>query len=524
MTALGTKPEEARPAVLSASALSKTFGTRTVLNTVSLSVLPEEVHGLLGQNGSGKSTLIKILAGYHHPDQPGGRSEQPALRVRGQHVRLPLTMREADRLGLAFVHQDLGNVLSGTVLENLRIGRFQAGFGWRIRWREERARARRALSAFGLDLSPDRLVSTLGVIERAMLAILRGLERLPPEGNGLLVLDEPTAYLPRDGVERVFAAIRSVASNGHGVLFVTHRLEEAAAITDRVSVLRDGEIVLETATVGTDERELVRSILGFELTEFYPSRIEREGTPVLATHRLGGERLRDLDLTLHRGEIVGLTGLVGAGYEEVPHLIFGAKRGRGEVELYGRTLSQHDLVPRRAIAQGIAFLPADRRHHGAILAASVSENLTLPTIKRYFRVGFLRRRREQVRVSALLHEFNVQPLWPRAQLGILSGGNQQKALLSKWFEVRPKVLMLHEPTQGVDVGAKQAIFRIVRDAAAEDGVAVVLASAEYEDLANLCHRVIVFRNGRAAAELQGSALTHERIVEQCMLKGSEEAS
>jgi ribose transport system ATP-binding protein len=505
-------------AVVAAHGISKTFGARKVLSNVSLSVLPQEVHALLGQNGSGKSTLIKILAGYHRPDPAMGQAQPPHLLVRGDEVKLPLTTRQADQLGLAFVHQDLANVLSATVLENLRIGRFEVGRGWRIRWRDERTRARQTLEMFGLGVSPDRLVSSLSVIERAMLAILRGFARLPEDRSGMLVLDEPTAYLPRDGVEQVFSAIRSVAQAGHGVLFVTHRLEEAVAITDRISVLRDGQVVLETNSGATNERALVRAILGSDLADFYPERAERTGAEVVSVRRLGGARLTNLDLSFNRGEIVGLTGLIGAGYEEVPYLIFGASRGTGEITVGGRVLPQHTVSPRAAIREGIAFLPADRRQHGAVAKASVSENATLPTIGKYYDQGLLRRRREERRVAELLDDFKVQPRLPRAPLGILSGGNQQKTLLGKWFEAKPKLLMLHEPTQGVDVGAKQAIFRILRDAAANDGIAVVLASAEYEDLANLCHRVVVFRNGRAAAVLEGAALTHERVVQQCMVR------
>jgi ribose transport system ATP-binding protein len=473
-------------------------------------VLPGEIHGLLGQNGSGKSTFIKILAGYHAPDH-GAK-----LAIGGKPVSLPLDPGTPHLLGLSFVHQDLGLVPEMTVLENLRVGSYETGFGWRIRWRRERERVRVALRQFGLEqISPDAEIGTLRDVERAMVAIVRALEQLKGLTRGVLVLDEPTAYLPRDGVERLFEAVRTVAAAGFGVLFVTHRLEEVRVLTDRVTILRDGAHVDTAATASLSERDVIERILGRALGELYPSAHQMRGEIALAARNISGTVVRSFSIELHRGEIVGLTGLLGMGQEQVPHLLFGSERARtGEVVLGKRELDLRQMSPRRAITAGIALMPANRLREGAAQAATVTENVTLPTLRSYFRLGFLRHRRERRAVIAQLHEFQVVPPDPTRVFAKLSGGNQQKALLAKWFATRPQVFLLHEPTQGVDIGAKKQIFGQIRDLA-EGGGAVVLASVEYEDLAHLCDRVLVFRDGEIVAELRGTDLSTERIVEQC---------
>ena len=502
--------EHIRQPVLSARGFSKTFSGKTVLRGLDLDVYPGEIHGLLGQNGSGKSTFIKILSGYHSPD------DGASLAIAGRPVSLPLDPREPHLLGLSFVHQDLGLVPEMTVLENLRVGSYETGFGWRIRWRRERQYVRDALQQFGLGhISPQAEVRTLREVERAMVAIVRALERLKGMSQGVLVLDEPTAYLPRDGVERLFAAVRSVAASGFGVLFVTHRLEEVRAHTDRVTILRDGVRVESAATAGLSERELIERILGRALGELYPTPHQMQGEVALSAAGVGGSLVRSFSLRLHRGEIVGLTGLLGMGQEQVPHLLFGSQRARtGELELGGRRYDLRRMSPRRAIDAGIALLPANRLREGAAQAASVTENVTLPTVEAYFSNGVLHHRRERRAVAERLREFQVVPPEPGRVFAKLSGGNQQKALLAKWFQTDPRLLLLDEPTQGVDVGARQQIYELIRTAARERGVHVVCASSDYEQLASLCDRVIVFGRGRVWRQLVGSGVTKDRIIEQ----------
>jgi ribose transport system ATP-binding protein len=501
MEEAGTAP------VLSATNISKTFAGRTVLRSLHLDILPGEVHGLVGQNGSGKSTFIKILAGFHAPD-PEGR-----LVVSGREVPLPLLPAQPRGLGISFVHQDLGLAGSMTVLDNLRVGRYERHFGWRISWAKERQRVGEALASFGLTFPPDALVSSLSEVEVAMVAIVRALEELKTVERGLLVLDEPTAYLPRDGVDRLFEGVRRVASLGFGVLFVSHRLDEIRALTDRVTVLRDGECVLSTETATMTEDRLIETILGRRAGNLYPAAHAARRSACLEVTDLEGDNVTGVSFDVGAGETVGLTGLLGMGFEQVPYLLFGANRGAsGTLMVNGVPTAIQSMTPRKAIESGLALVPANRQRYGGVAGATVTENTTLPTVGAFFKRGLLRHGDERDTVQELLDAYDVRPREPGRPFGTLSGGNQQKVIVAKWFRVRPSVLLLHEPTQGVDVGARIQIFERIKGAA-EDGKAVLIASSEYADLANLCDRVYVFRDKRIVAEISRPNLSEERIVE-----------
>jgi ribose transport system ATP-binding protein len=496
--------------VLVAERFSKSFGGTAALRGVDLAVDPGEIHGLVGRNGSGKSTLIKLLAGYHAPDSPDAR-----LTLRDRPVPLPVDPAKTRELGLHFIHQDLGLVPTLSVMENMRVRHYGAGLlGW-ISWRRERAAVRAALREFGLDASPDTQVSSLSSVERALLAIARALTELRGDGrSGVLVLDEPTAYLSRDAVERLFQAIQSVARRGTAVIFVSHRLDEITRLTDRVSVLRDGTLIGTVDTARTAEADLIEMILGRSLDDLYPDHHAAEAETWMSVERLSGRVVTDVALDLRQGEILGLTGLVGMGHEEVPYLLVGASRpSLGVLRTGDRVLQVERLTPRAARGLGMALLPGDRQNGSGVGALTVGDNVSLPVLSTYFRRGVLRHRRRDASVTGLLETYGVRPARPEMRLDELSGGNQQKALLAKWLQCAPALLLLDEPTQGVDVGAKKDIFAHI-SAVAEAGTAVVISSSEYEDLARLCDRVAVFRKGRVAAVLRGADLTEERIVEQ----------
>jgi ribose transport system ATP-binding protein len=503
----GTESRSSAP-LLSIEGLTKSFGGTGALAGVSLDVRAGEVHGLVGQNGSGKSTLIKILSGYHAPDDG-------SVRVKGKPVKVPLTLREQRRHGIEFVHQDLGLVPTMPIVENLRVGRYGTAALGRIRWREERRRARELMRGFQLDTDPRLPVERLSQSERAIVAIMRALHGLERhEGFGVLVLDEPTAALPANEVHRLFDAVRRVRDAGSAVLIVTHNLDEVFEITDRVSVLRDGRLVADRPTAELDETELIGLIVGRELKMLYPASVASASDTALEVRELRGRVADGVSFSVRRGEVLALTGLVGAGHDEVPYLVYGASRAvGGTIGLDGATLTEPN--PNRSKAAGLVLLPADRQGQGAVLTATVKENVTLPTLGSFRgRFRWLQHRRERTVVNALLDQFEVQPPDPDRQMLTLSGGNQQKALLARCLSMRPRVLLLHEPTRGVDVGARRGIFEILRDAAA-DGAAVVYSSIEYEDLANVCDRVLVFRRGRVVAQLEGGALTKEAIVANC---------
>jgi ribose transport system ATP-binding protein len=471
--------------------VSKTFiGTRA-LRDLSISIRPGTIHALVGQNGSGKSTLIKILAGYYAPDSG-------TLTVSGQVRKLPLTPQAAAELGLRFVHQNLGLIASTTVMEAIRAGVWQPLRP--IHWRREDRTVKALLAELGADISPRDIIGLLTPSQRSVVAIVRALQDIQGT-ESVLVLDEPTASLNRVDAARLFTALRTLRDAGHSILFVSHRLDEVLAVCDHVTVIRDGHDVLDTEVAGLDEETLVRAIIGRDVDNLYPGRPTPHEEIALEFNGLSGEVIRDLSLTVHRREIVGITGLAGMGQDELPYLIFGAR-------------------PRRSVAAGMALVPADREAAGSVRVASVSENLTIGVIRRFFRAGFLRKQAEKSHVDALLQDFDVYP--PRADFafGALSGGNQQKALLAKWLQTTPSVVLLHEPTQGVDVGSRKQIFHIIRSTA-DRGAAIAIFSAEYADLAHICNRVIVLRDGAVSAELGGADMDEAQILQACMKGGSQ---
>lgn len=509
--------------VLELHGLSKTFGATRALADVDFDVRVGEVHGLVGRNGSGKSTLIKVLSGYHVPD-PGGR-----LIIGGDPVSLPVTGRAAADHGLVFVHQDLGLVGAYSVLENIRLNSWESSGFQRIHWKAERASVQEELARFGLLVDADSPVDSLTQVDRAIVAIVRAMHHLGVTGAGdtdssgkVLVLDEPTAYLPTDSVDRLFDAVRTVAATGAGVVFVSHRTDEVLSITDRITILRDGRLVDTVVTDETDEDSLVALILGRTLDSFYPDPVQTTpGERVLTVEGLTGGLIQDLDLEVDRGEIIGITGLMGAGHDEIPYYIFGARdAASGHINVNGYDLPIAKSTPTDAIAAGVALLPADRLNLSGSASASVEDNVALPVFKDYFFRGRLQLSAVRDRVGDLLTTFDVRPAMPSLEFSSLSGGNQQKALLAKWLQMEPSLLLLHEPTQGVDVGSKADIFSRITEAA-EAGTAVLIASAEHEDLANLCTRVLVFDNGHVVGELSGSDLSEERILELCYRGGRE---
>jgi ribose transport system ATP-binding protein len=411
------------------------------------------------------------------------------------------------------VQQDLALIPQATVLENLRLGSLRANRLGAVTWRDERRAASAALETLGVDLDIDAPIDRLSATERALVAVARAISEIwAHRGRGLLVLDEPTAYLPRDGVEALCGAVRQLTAQGTAALFVSHRLDEVLALTDQISVLRDGALVAELETRHTSEDELVGAILGRDLGQLYPERIEVGEDVVASVTGLRGRTVHGVDIEVRAGEIVGLTGITGMGHDEVPYLLFGGLPAQGSLALNGDTLDLSRLTPRRATARGIALLPADRARQSGVAEFSVRENVSLPVLPSLYN-GFLSRRSERQLVRGLLDRFDVRPTHAdRLRLGQLSGGNQQKALLAKWVQTRPRLLLLHEPTQGVDISARSDVFATLQQLAAS-GVAVLISSAEHEDLAHVCHRVHVFRHGSIVSTLGGAALTEHGLVE-----------
>jgi ribose transport system ATP-binding protein len=497
----------------------KTFGETHALKGVSLDVRGGEIHGLIGHNGSGKSTLVKLLSGVHE-------SDRGTILLGGEPLRRGASRHEPGKPGMAFVHQDLAVVPGESILDNVRVGRYRRRWpGGPVDWPGERAHTRAALERFGLECDVDAPLASLRESERALLAIARAADQLAQSSEGVLVLDEPTVFLDRVSVERLFGAMRIARDMGRGVLFVSHKLEEVLAICDRVSILREGELIASRATAGLSQDELIELMLGRSAASIVPSRGRdvQETRALLRVSGLTGGGIQDLSFSVHPHEVVGLTGLVGAGFEDIPYLLYGSMPSvAGEASLGDREIDLPSLSPRRAIKEGIVLVPADRAGAGVFGQARVRENVTLPVLDAFFRLGAFQHRAERARARELVSEYGVLPQdSAESPIGSLSGGNQQKAALGKWLQTRPRVALLHEPTQGVDLGARADIFALLRKLA-DDGCAVVAISQDEDVLAQICDRVIVFHSGRVAAELSREWVDAETIAGACYQAASAE--
>lgn len=494
------------PVALSVRGLSKSFEGQRALSDFELEVRAGEVHALLGENGSGKSTFVKCLSGYHQPERGA------AIAVGGEELPVPYRPEQASSHGLAFVHQDLGLIPTLTVAENLLLGQDPpTAFGWRRKKRRELKIARDQLAALEHpDIDPRKFVGELSVAEQTIVALARCL--YGAEHGRLMVLDEPTASLAHGEVDRLFEAIRRVAAGGHGVIYISHKLDEVMAIADTATVIRNGRKVATRPVAGLGRDELVELIVGRPLEAFYPDASDTSESEVaLAVSGLCGSRVEDASFSLRRGEIVGVAGLLGCGKSELGRLLFGDQRATaGTVEVDGVPVVLRS--PADAIELGIAMVPADRHKNGVILDHSVGENMTLLDTGRYWRGGLDRRRDRARDVARMMDEYDVRPRDPKRLISMLSGGNQQKAVLAKWMNRELRVLILDEPAQGVDIGAKAQIFTQLERAAGE-GVAVLLISEELDDLVHLCDRVLVMGNGRITAELSGESKTRNQISE-----------
>jgi ribose transport system ATP-binding protein len=500
--------------------LSKTFDTTRVLDRVAFTLRGGEIRALMGENGSGKSTMIKILAGYHEPDRDA------RVELRGSSLTFPLKPGESGRLGMCFVHQDLGLVNAGTVVENLFVGQFQTGRARRIRWRSEIERAREALDRFGLtNVDPVQQVGTLDAADRASLAIVRATYSLtsgsgrPEAGRkGLLVLDETTSFLPDDGVNRVLDTVRKVRDEGNAVLFVSHRLEEVFALCDSVTVLRDGRVVMSQDLAETSREDLVRAMTGGRvgmpvMSETGPrdarSRPDTDETALVVTDLVCGP-VGPVSFDLRRGEVVGLTGLLGSGFELLPYGLFGAASASGRVGIADRSVPLSKLNPASAMRLGFGLVPADRMGHGGIGSASVADNITMLALNRKGRFSPVSDRAQSTTTAQAIRRFDIRPDRPTMEFAHLSGGNQQKAIIAKWSGFTASVLLIHEPTRGVDIAAKQQILAAIRELAVA-GRAILMASADCGDLASVCDRVLIVSLGRIRRTMTGDELTEQRI-------------
>jgi ribose transport system ATP-binding protein len=513
--------------------ISKDFGSNQALVGVDLSIGQGEVVGLVGQNGSGKSTLVKVLSGVYEPE-PGGR-----LFVSGEEVPLPLLPGQASEIGLSFVYQNLALAGGLTVLENLTLGQRIAG-GWRswapINWPGEHRRAAAVLRRYDVRLNLDQRTGELQPVDQARLAIIRAAEDLrryrtrSGYKHSVLVLDEPTVFLPEEDVENLFDVIRAVVAEGAGVLFISHDLVAVRSITDRVVVLRDGRVVADVAAGEYDEQALVDLIVGTSARSAQDAQAE-EARPVetalapkepagapgqgenVAVEHLTDGRLADLSFDISAGEILGVAGLIGSGAEDLPYLLFGAREAEsGTLRLGSKTFRIAALSPQRSVRERIALVPADRQLLGLSEHLALWENIVMLVEDEHYRGGVFHRNELVALAREAIARFEIRPPLAHAVTSTFSGGNQQKALLAKWLIARPRLLLLHEPTQGVDVGARRDIYRFVKSAAALGQTAVLWVTTDFGELAEVCDRVIVLSEGRPVTTLTGEELSDDAIT------------
>jgi ribose transport system ATP-binding protein len=484
--------------------LSKTFTGQRALIDVDLEVQPGEIRALVGQNGCGKSTLIKVLAGYHEPD-PGAE-----VHVDGKPLALG-TAGAGDHAGLRFVHQDLGLVPTLDTCDNLAMGhgyeRNKAGL---ISWRKERRLARETLRDLGYDFDVRQPTGHLVISQRTAIALARALSprSTPPR---VLVLDEPTANLPAAEIARLFEVVRAVRDRGVAVLFVSHHLDEVFGLCDTVTVLRDGRHIITRPVEGLDEDGLIALMIGRSLEQFLTpaDSVGREGEPVLRARGLHTDVLAGVDLDVRPGEIVGIAGITGSGREEIALALFGGITRTGTVAVGGTDIEANR--PDRAVEAGLALVPAERHANAVFLESTLRENVSIVNPGDFLRRGLLNRKREVSEVTSWLQKLRVRPPHCERALSTLSGGNQQKVVLARWLRQRPTVLLLDEPTQGVDVGAKADIHLLVEEAATQ-GTAVLVVSTDHGELTRLAERVVVLRNGRVVEEMRRPHIDPDRIT------------
>ncbi|WUN57471.1 sugar ABC transporter ATP-binding protein [Rhodococcus sp. NBC_00294] len=482
--------------------MSKTFGDTRVLHDVDLEIAGGEVHALVGQNGSGKSTLIKILAGFHDAD-PGA-----SVFVDGR----PEVLGDPDGIhaaGVRFVHQDLGLVPALSVVDNLALGHgYDTGRGGRIRWSWATHTARDALRAVGYELDVTRAVEDLQPVERTAVAIARALQSARGEMS-VLVLDEPTATMPKAEVQRLFEIIDTVRAQNVGILYVSHHLEEIFELADTMTVLVDGRRVATKRRGEVDRSSLVDLMTG-GVVDAARRRTGSVGTDVLLSlNSVSGTELVDLDLEVRAGEVVGVAGITGSGREELCSLVFGSRPRTGNITVRDRALTSGR--PDHGMKLGVALVPANRLRDGVIVGLNVRENLNLTTVRRLVRHARISPKRDVGQAREISRKMTVKAPSIEASIEALSGGNQQKVVIGKWLQTDPCVLLLDEPTQGVDVAAKAEIHHLI-DSAAESGVGVLVCSSDEAELERLCDRVVVLRHGGVVGELVGSDIDTKRLV------------
>jgi rhamnose transport system ATP-binding protein len=475
--------------LLALRGVTKNYGGVRALKGVDFELHAGEVHALLGENGAGKSTLIKVITGAHYPDA--------GEIVIGNETFRGLSPTQSQQLGIACIYQQPALFPDLSVEENIGLRLERGGAAHRINWPQRRARARELLARIGAEILPETEVNQLSMPEQQLVEIACAVG----SGARIVIMDEPTASLTRREQELLFAVVRELRTSRVGVVYISHRLEEIFALADRVTVLRDGASIATHPVAGIDEAGLIHLMVGREVAQLYPPAEGEPGDVVFAVRDLGcaASGVNHVSFEVRAGEILGLAGLVGAGRTELARVLFGiTPADSGEILLNGTPLTLRS--PQAAIAHGIGYVPEDRRRHGVILEMPIAENISMAVHRRLFPGSWLRFGRESSHALQYVRDLAIKCSGPDAPGGSLSGGNQQKVSLARWLATKPKLLILDEPTQGVDVGAKSEIHRIIRQLAKE-GLAVILISSDLPEILGMSDRIGVMRGGTLATLL-----------------------
>ncbi|MCC7206552.1 MAG: sugar ABC transporter ATP-binding protein [Anaerolineae bacterium] len=480
--------------------ISKAFRGVHALKNVSFSVLPGEIHALVGENGAGKSTLMKILSGAYQRDTG-------AIKIDGQQVEIR-NPHDGRQQGVGIIYQEFALATDLTVAENLFIKHLGSGRGI-VRWAELYRKADELIRSVGFVINPRLRVRDLSVAYQQMVEITKEFA----ENVKILVLDEPTAVLAPKEVEQLFQVLRRLKSQGMSFVHITHRLDEVFQIADRITVLKDGEVVGTVVTSEVSKDDIINMMIGRKLSTMYPERETQIGGEVLAIKglSLADSPVQDVSFSVRAGEVLGIAGLVGSGRTEVARAIFGAERvAAGEIVIDGKRYSISS--PRAAVRAGLGLVPEDRKNQGVILPMTVRANTTMPSLDKVTRMfGIFRARVERALVSDLIAKLSIKTAGMDVDVADLSGGNQQKVALAKWLSKTCKVLILDEPTRGVDVGAKVEIYTLINALAAQ-GLGIVMISSEMMEVIGMADRVMVMSQGRVAGFLEGDEVTEENIL------------
>ena len=485
--------------ILRMTNISKSFAGVHALRGVQLDLRPGEVHALLGENGAGKSTLVKVITGVHQPD-----TGEIYLNDQRIHLADP---REATQLGISAIYQELSMFPDLSIAENIFVGRRPIRKGGLIDWRKMYRESEELLSSLGVHLNLKTKARNLSIAQQQMVEIARALS----VNARILIMDEPTSALTLNEVAELFQIVRRLREKGTAIVFISHRLEELFEIADRVTVLRDGAYVDTRSMDGVTQDDLIRMMVGRTVTDLFPKQDVEAGEVVLRVKNLTRRgAFEDVSFELHKGEILGMAGLIGAGRTEVSQTLFGVTPAHaGTIEIEGQPL--RITSPRQAMDYGLALVPEDRQHHGLVPPMDITDNVTLPNLTSFTRAGWLNKKEAQVAAFQAATQLQVKATTVWQKVRELSGGNQQKIVLAKWLSTHPRILILDEPTRGIDVGTKAEVHRLMSALAAE-GIAILMISSELPEVLGMSDRILVMHEGKVTGLFDRSEATQEKIM------------